>query len=112
MLVTRKNSLTSNMVIEKNCVAPFFWNEKSIHVETSAWYLYKTGVTSSGTSHVEFFESYEFTETSKSKKTDTKISNLEKPIQKTRKKFLFHFTKSFIPITDLWKKNTQYPTGK
>ena len=83
------------MVIEKNCVAPFFWNEKSIHVETSAWYLYKTGVTSSGTSHVEFFESYEFTETSKSKKNRYKNLKLGKTDTKNSEKIFISFHKIF-----------------
>ena len=56
-----------------------------------------TGITSSGTSHangashakgashVEFFETNDFSETNE--KTDTKITNLKKPIQISRKIF-------------------------
>ena len=43
-----------------------FWNESSIQVKT-----YGIEITSSGTSLVEFFETYEFSETNK--KADVKI---------------------------------------
>ena len=54
-----------NLYRENPC-SKNFWNESNIQVET-----YGIEITSTGTSLVEFFETYEFSETNE--KTDTKI---------------------------------------
>ena len=51
----------------ENLYSKNFWYESSIQVET-----YGIEITSSGTSLVEFFETYEFSETNE--KSDTNIS--------------------------------------
>ena len=52
-------------------------------------------------SRLDFFETYEISEINE--KTDTKISNLKNPIQKSRENFQIHFTKSFKPNVNTWE---------
>ena len=81
------------MVIEKICIERFlvaktFGMNCSFQVET-----YGIEITSSGTSHAKSASHVEFSETNE--ETDTKISNLKKPIQISRN--FFHSAHKFIP---------------